>query len=121
HIAFGPDSGQRELADLATVAGGVAGGAVEGPTDRSAGGRGVARRRARLGDRRGPRAAVPLAPGARPRRRRAAHRDLATTAASTRSGRGCTAARGGDSRRRPQWGRRGIRFLPTVRAGPGHR
>ena len=70
---------------LAAVAGRAAGRAVEGPPDRPVGGRGVARRGPRIGDRRGPWPALSVPPGARSRRRRAAHRDTAAAAAPARA------------------------------------
>ena len=60
---------------VAAVPGRAAGGPVEGPPARPAGGRGAARRGARVGDRRGPRPALPVAPGTRSRRGGIAHRD----------------------------------------------
>ena len=57
------DSGQRHLGRLAAGAGRATGGVVEGTTDRSVGGRAIARRGARVGDGRGARPALPVPPG----------------------------------------------------------
>ncbi len=59
---------------LQLCAGGGAAGAVEGPPRRPAGRRTAAGRGAGVGDRRGPRPAVPIAARPRPRRRSVAHR-----------------------------------------------